>query len=195
VVEDASLGPERKAALFHLRNCLYNTGGVVPGLPPLDELHARLERIVRDEKQSLAFRQSVLYVIFINAPLDGYLDLAVQMAAKEPTPLKRAEAFHEMTRCAESGRFSEKAGKRFVRLCFENLESINDHRSGDGYSLAMGIGHFLKIQAVVRSQGPFAPTWELPKYQGTNKDPQTNGYFQDTVDNAMKWWAENKGKY
>jgi hypothetical protein len=196
MVEDESLGLERVSALEDIRLRLFHSGWGPPlGLPPLDELHSRLERIARDEKQPVKFRRHVLRVIFVRAQLDAYLDLTAQLAASEPTAMEKAVAFFDMTAQAERSRFSEEAGKRYVRLCFEYLKPVDDHRNGDGYHFATKIGRFVGIREVDDSHGPFGPKRSLPKYQGADKDPMTNGYFQDTVDNAMKWWEENKSKY
>ncbi|QIF02126.1 hypothetical protein [Roseimicrobium sp. ORNL1] len=193
MVEDESLGLKRQIALAHIQVCLKRAKGPVPGLPPLDELYSRLERIARDKKQPLHVQQSALRVILVNAKPDGYLDLAAQLSAREPRAIDKAATFFDLTIRAKRETFSEEASKKYVRLCFGYLQSMNDHQNAEKFYFATRIGQHLGIREVEDSLGPFAPNRSLPKYQ--KGDYKTNGYYQDTVDNAMKWWAEHKGEY
>jgi hypothetical protein len=170
------------------------TGGAdsIPDLPTPDIILAKLDRIVRDEKQYLECRRKALEIIFKYGDPSNYVEMAVNLASSEPTALKKAEAFRMSTQ-TESSRFSEEGRKKYVRHCFEYLEIIDDHHHGHGYFLALRVGDFLGIPPVRAGQGSFSPDQTLPKYQGTNG--LNEDFSQDTVNNAMKWWAEHKGEY
>lgn len=196
MVDNETLGiSARRIALEEIRVPRMNSAGAKhpAELPPREAILSTLDRIVRNEAEPAEFRRSVMSVLFANGDPNIYIGLAVHLASYEPTASRRAEAFRMCT-SADSSRFTEEGRKKYVRQCFEYLEQEDDHQSGSGYFLASHLGVFLHIPPIRRGLGNFAPDQKLPKYQGP-EGLKGGGYYQDTVDNAMKWWAEHKGEY
>jgi hypothetical protein len=194
ILEDASIGAGRRLAMAEISSRLhFGRAFADPSLPPLDGVLPRLDRLASDAKQANDFRRPLIAILFEHGDPNQYLELAIRVSSLEDTLLGQAEAFRFCTPTFESDRFTEANRKKYVRHCFELLEKTDDRRTGTGYFLAMHVGEFLGIPPVSAGQGSFAPDQGLPRYQGGNG--LSESFFQDTVNNALKWWDENKIQY
>jgi hypothetical protein len=196
VVEDDEVGPGRRIALGEIATRLH--WGSYPvtndeSLPPIEDTVRRLSTIAQDQNENAELRRAVVPILYQYGDPNAYLDLAIELTSPETSPLAIAEAFRFATPVRNSDRLTPENVARYLNHAFQLLEDIDDKKSGTGYFLAMHIGAFVGVEPVSPGQGSFAPDQRLPEYQGEHglKD----SFFQATVDNAMKWWAENKNKY
>lgn len=157
-----------------------------------DRALRRLDRLARDTTQPDAVRTTTIEALSYFADPNAYLDLAIHLASKVRTPAGQGQTFNGLM-CG-GRRLNAENQKRYLRHVFSLLEASDDGSSGAGYHLAISIGHTLGIRPLRDLQGPFTPDQRLPKYQGKNGG-LTPGFFQDTVNNARKWWSENQSRY
>ena len=151
----------------------------------------RLDQMVQDAAQPAALRERAIGMLSAHGDPNEYLELAIQLSSKERTPVRQGGAFRLLTPGAR--RLTAENQKRWLHHAYSLLEKIDDGRSGEGYDLALTIGSVLGIRPVRDLQGAFAPDSSLSKYQG--KNGLTHSFFQDTVNNARKWWSENQSRY
>lgn len=194
LVEEPSIGGARYLAIMEVASSLHSERtSPDKSLPPLENILTRLDRLARDAKQPNDLRRSLVKILFEHGDPNQYLDLATELSATQTTPLQQSEAFRNCTPAGPSTKFTKANRKKYLRHCYELLEKFDDGRSGAGYFLAIHIGHFLGIPPVRELQGPFVPDQRLPIYQGPHG--LSESFFQDTVNNARKWWNENQAQY
>lgn len=196
VLQDDAVGAGRRIALGEISTRLY--WGRLPGthdksLPPLQDTISRLSAIALDPEEDVALRKALVPVLFEHGDPNEYLDLAIEITSGEKDSLAIAEAFRFATPVRYCERLTKENRAKYLNHAFKLLQRINDKKSGTGYFLASHIGSFVGVQPVRPGQGAFAPDQRLDEYQG--KNGLTEAFFQKTVDNAMDWWTNNKGKY
>jgi len=159
-------------------------------LPTLQEVLQRLECFAQDAREPDDLRRVIIDLLVRNGDQNKYLDLALELSSAGDTPHRRAEFFQSCTRYCRQDKLSPENRRKYLRHAFRLLEQVDDGHSGHGYFLASQIGRFVGVPPVQEGQGSFAPDSRLPEYQG----PQglKEKLFQDTVNNACKWWEENK---
>ena len=193
LLDYAPAGDARSIVISQLKSRL--SFGVALGdktLPPMAEILPRLDRLVRDHSYPSPLRRQLLEILFKYADPNEYLDLAIDLT-REGTPIRQAEDFRFATPTDQASRFTPANRKKYVVHCYHLLQTIDDGHSGAGYFLATHIGHFLGVKPIVRGESPFKPDQRLPEYRedgGLKKS-----FFQDTVNNARKWWDEHKAEY
>jgi hypothetical protein len=161
--------------------------------PPVPEVLQRLDRFVRDARESDELRRVIIDALLQNSDQNKYLDLALELSSAGDTPVSRSKYFQFCTRACRASKLSLENRGKYVRQGFRLLEEIDDGHSGRGYFLAMQVGEFIGIPPVREGQGSFAADSELPEYRepgGLKKK-----FFQNTVNNARKWWEENKAAW
>ncbi|MFN0075340.1 MAG: hypothetical protein ACKVY0_02585 [Prosthecobacter sp.] len=196
VVEDDEIGAGRRIALGEIATRLH--WGSYPAtndgsLPPMEDTIRRLSAIAQDQHEDAALRRAIVPILYQYGDPNAYLDLAIELTSAETSPLAIGETFRFATPVRNSDRLTPANRAKYLNHVFQLLEKIDDKRSGTGYFLAMHIGAFVGVKPVRPGQGSFAPDQRLPEYQGEHG--LTEFFFQTTVDNAIKWWAENKNKY
>lgn len=190
LLEHAPAGDARGRVISILKSRLEN--GLAfrdKSLPPMKEWLPRFDRLVRDKNYPTALRLQLIELLFIYGDPNEYLDLAIALTS-EGSAIRQSEDFRFATPTQQSVRFSDANRKKYVIHCYQLLERIDDGHSGTGYFLAMHIGGFIGVEPIVRGESPFKPDQRLPEYQESGGLKKS--YFQDTVNNAMKWWAEHK---
>jgi hypothetical protein len=161
--------------------------------PSAESILKRLDVLARDTRQPEDLRQHLLTVLFQYGDADKYFDLIIKLIADTRNVASKGGI---LTSCAPPGlavRLTGENRRKYVRLSFEYIEDTNDGFSGHGYHLACTVGSFVGVKPVRDGQGSFAPDQNLPKYQDSNGLKKS--FFQDTVNNALKWWAENNKNY
>jgi hypothetical protein len=103
--------------------------------------------------------------------------------------MTRGEQFRSGTELLR-GSLSFENRKLLYNYGFTLLGQIDDGKTGKGYGLALHLGRFVGIKSIHDVQATFQADQRLPEYQGEHgfKD----SFFQDTVNNARNWWAENQ---
>ena len=195
VLEDRGVGSGRGAGVSEIARYLrWNRSQTTDeSLPENEAILRRVRAIAVDDREPDGLRRFLLPTLFEYDDPNPYLDLAMELASREGTPLAKAEAFRFAVPVRDASSFNPSNRAKFVRHAFSLLEEIDDKHSGKGYFLAMAIGSFLGVQPVASGQGAFAPDQRLEKYQGEHG--LTDAFFQKTVENAMDWWEANKADY
>jgi hypothetical protein len=154
-----------------------------------DRVKVTLERIAYDKAQPQGIEIKVAEILVQRADANAYLRLLMKACDRIKDSLPRSERFRFATERL-SGKISAESKKLLLNYGFAQLSQIDDGKSGKGYFLAMHLGDVAGIKPVREGQGAFAPDQRLPQYQGERglKD----SFFQDTVDNAQKWWRKNQ---
>lgn len=194
LLEDPSVGRGRHMVAVQLRSRLhFGSQHPDPSMPRMQDVLGRLDRLVQDPKEPEepeAVRSYVLDMLLEHGDQNKYLDLAIRLTSSGDKPMRRAELFRSCTQSCKPGRMSEENRRKFLCHGYRLLEEIDDGHSGSGYFLALQLGIFIGIAPVRTGQPPFMPDSRLPEYQGPHG--RTKSFFQDTVNNARKWWTENK---
>ena len=196
VVEDDEVEAGRRIALSEIATRLHWGHSTVTNdesLPPIEDTVWRLFTIAQDQNENAELRRAIVPILYQYGDPNAYLDWAIELTSAESSPLAITEAFRFATPVRNSDRLTPENFARYLNHAFQLLEDIDDKKSGTGYFLAMHIGAFVGVEPVRSGQGSFAPDQRLPEYQGERE--LKDSFFQATVDNAMKWWAENKNKY
>jgi hypothetical protein len=189
LVEDHSLGTARERPLLDIRICLQSSQvNGYAGLPPLGALLRRLEVLARDQKTPALLRQSMVGILWAHGDPDAYLDLAIALTSSEQTMSKRWAVFRECTPAYsyQQAKLSALARYKLLSYGFSLLNDLDDGKSGIGYGLALHLGDHVKTS--------FAPDMRLPQYRDQSSN-LSERYFQETVDNARRWWRENESRY
>jgi len=184
ILENPAVGSGRYMVLSELSSSLRFRD---PSQPPLDVTLKRLDALAQNENERIDFRMKLVATLFEYADPNAYLDFIIKLSSKEPKPLDQSEAFRFSTPEVTANRLTKENQKRYLEYAFSLLKSIDDGHSGTGYFLARHIGVFLGIK------GEFAPDSHLPEYQGQYS--LKDSFFQQTVDNARTWWANNSSLY
>jgi hypothetical protein len=161
-----------------------------PALPPLREILQRLDRVVQNPREYDSHRRVIIDILMEHGDQNKYLDLALDLFSTGDPPIHRSAIFGECARHCLASKLTPANRRKYLLHAFRLLEEIDDGHSGHGYGLASQIGRFIGIPPVRQGTGSFAPDQRLPEYQkpsGLNEK-----FFQDTVNNARKWWEENK---
>lgn len=162
-------------------------------IPSVQSVLKRLGALAQDTRHPVDLRQQLVTVLFKYEDADKYFDLITEIISSKSSA---AEKGNILSHCAPPGlavRLTEENRRKYVRLFFEYIQAMNDGLSGHGYDLAGTVGSFVGVKPVNAGQCSFAPDQSLPKYQDANG--LNKSFFQDTVNNALKWWAENKKNY
>lgn len=193
LLENQSIGNARFNVAQVIENNLY--WGVPDhdaSLPPLSEVLPRLEKIAKNQKESGDLRQRVLGILLEPGDPNRYLDEAIAPCEAESDPLRRSEMFRSiLLRHVRSEKLTPENRAKCLRYGFQLLEKIDDGRSGHGYFLAIDLGHLAGVESTIRGDQPFRPDLHLPQYN-KGRNGLTDAYFQETVDNARKWWSEHR---
>lgn len=157
-----------------------------------DESLRILDQIARDREQPAEIAVEAGTLLIQKADANTYLPLLIENCDRVRGPLPRSEKFRFATEMV-SPRLSPENKKLLVRYGFALLGLIDDRKTGLGYGLAIDLGRALGIKPIRDVQSPFQPDQRLTQYQGEFRPDDS--FFQDTVNNAMAWWQENKGEY
>jgi hypothetical protein len=151
-----------------------------------------LERIASGKSEPAEIRVYAATILVQKADPNAYLQVLIESCEQIKDPLVRSERFRDAT-VRLSGKLSDANTKAFLNYGFKLLTLIDNGKSGKGYFLAMDLGRFIGIKPVREGASPFMPDQRLPEYQGDHglKD----SFFQETVNNARKWWRENENRY
>ena len=153
----------------------------------------RLDRLVRDDAYPLPLRRMLLEILFKYADPNDYLELAMALTREGPS-FQQAEVFRSATPVNQAARLTPANRKKYLTHCYGLLHAINDGHSGGGYFLAGHIGDFVGVKPdAYGGDGSFKPNQRLPQYEG--RGGLNDSFFQDTVNNALKWWEEHKAAY
>lgn len=195
ILEDPSVGQGRYLPLQEIASRLHygKYDATYTNLPPVKTVLDRLDRLVRDESTPNHFRQNILAILFEHGDPNQYLDLTITISSSSSTDLQRSEAFRFCTPTLRREHLSAANQALYLRHAFTMLEKINDGKSGTGYFLAMHIGAFIGIKPVRAGQGAFAPDQRRRRYQ--KQGGLNERFFQETVDNALQWWKNNRHAY
>ena len=194
LLESPEIGYGKSLALYQITEAIYH--GLPHNsakIPSKDGVMKRLDALVQDTRQPLDLRQQLVTILFKYGDADKYFDRIIEMSSATVSVVGKGEVLRT---CAPPGlatRLTGKNRRRYVRLCFEYIQEMDDGISGHGYFLAGSIGSFVGVKPVRDGQSSFAPDQKLPKYQDANG--LNKSFFQDAVNNALAWWAENKKNY
>ena len=203
LLENQSIGSGRSLVALELENCLY-WGMRHHDLPPLDKVLPRLEKIARNPKEPNGLRQTIFGILLEQGDPNHYLDDAIALCEEElektygysetaeVKQMRRSERFRFMVLHHVRGgeKLTPENRAKCLRYGFQELKKIDDGRSGGGYFLAMDLGRLAGVEPMIPGGSPFCPDSRLPKYQG--KHGLTESFFQEPVDNALKWWSEHR---
>jgi hypothetical protein len=159
-------------------------------LPARQEVLQRLECVVQNTRESDDLRRIIIDLLMRYDDQNKYLDLARELSSAGETPYRRAEFFGSCTRYCRPDKLSSENRRKYLRHAFFLLEQVDDGHSGHGYFLASQIGRFIDIPPAGKGGELFMPDSRLPEYQGPHGLREQ--FFQATVNNARKWWEENK---
>jgi hypothetical protein len=157
-----------------------------------DRAKSSLERIVREETEPPAIAVKAAEILLQKEDANTFFPVLVAACKRIKNPLPRSEQFRFATQQL-SVKLNNENRKLFLNYGFSLLSQIDDKKSGTGYFLAGHLGDFIGIKPVRDGQCAFAPNQLLPKYQG--KHGLTDSFFQETVNNARKWWRKNERRY
>lgn len=163
-------------------------------MPRKQDLLSRLERLVPDPvepEEPEAVQSYILALLFRHGDQNKYVDLALRVSSTVDKPMRRAELFRSCTQSCRAGKMSEENRRKFLCYGYRLLEEIDDGHSGSGYFLALHLGQFIGVAPVGTNNSPFMPDSRLPEYREP-RGLKKKLFFQDTVNNARKWWEENK---
>lgn len=175
----------RMCCLFALYSGHYN-----------EKAKVSLERLARDKTESREIAVTAAMILVKKEDPNDYLPTLLEACDGIENPLSRSEKFRYSTEGLKvDGSLTIANDNLFLNYGFNLLGKIDDGESGKGYFLAMHLGNFIGIPPIRPGQGPFAPDQRLPEYRGEGKNGYRSRFFQDTVDNAVKWWRENRQHY
>ncbi len=192
LLEDPSVGQGKRLVVWELCSRLQSALDNYRWsfLPTLHEVVQRLERFVRDAREPDDLRRVFVDFLVRNGDQNKYFDLALELASAGDTPSRQAEFFQACTRSCRPDKLSPENRRKYLRHAFCLLEQVDDGHSGHGYFLACQIGGFVGVPPGREGQETFVPDARLPEYRGPHG--RREKFFQDTVNNARKWWEENK---
>lgn len=184
-----SLGPGTESERMCCLNALYHQHYS-------EKAKVSLERLAGDKTQPREIAVRAAMILLKKEDADTYLPTLLEACDGIEKPMARSEQFRFATEDLHIEKSLTAANdKSFLNYGFNLLNEIDDGVSGNGYFLAMHLGNFIGITPVRPSQGPFAPDQRLPEYRGEGENGYRSRLFQDTVDNAVKWWRENRQHY
>ena len=140
---------------------------------------SRLDKYVFDESESIALRKSILPILFEHGDPNKYLNLAIEITNIETNPLVKVQSFWNVTPPYNTDKYTPENRNKYLKYAFDLLKQVDDGKTGKGYFLARHIGRF------VGAENEFPP-----KKNVSGND----SYFQETVNNALKWWGENQAQ-
>lgn len=156
-----------------------------------ERTRGRLERIAKDHTQPAPIVLAATEILVQRADANVYFPDLLKACDRIENILDRSEQFRRVTDDLR-GKMSLENQNRFLDYGFSLLRRINDGRSGRGYFLACHLGRFIGIPPVRDGQGEFTPDQRLPRYHTSVNDGALNElFFQETVDNALRWCHEH----
>lgn len=196
IVENDEVGAGRNIALGEIATRLrWGRKPVDQSLPPLKETVRRLSEIAKDKREGNFLRRMIVPILYEHGDPNKYLDLALELTSKEKSPLAIAEAFRFATPSRNSTKLTAENRAKYLNYGFSLLEEVNDKKSGHGYFIAMHLGAVAGVKPIIKGESPFKPNQKLARYDQSKGGSMAPFYFQDTVDNALNWWSQNKHKY
>ncbi len=187
VASDPEAGDLRFAALLDLTRRLQFNQELVEPSPQREALLKFLDQAARDLGQSLDTRLMVLKTLYRSGDPNQYFDLAIALSEKKDSLIWISEAFRDVIPIEGFRRLSVENQRKYLEHGFALLKQLDDGKTGAGYHLAADLGRAVGVPPVGKANSPFVPDQSLPKYQGPNG--LAKSFFQDTVNNAFKWWS------
>jgi len=192
LLENQSIGNARYTVAQEIGNRLYwGMREHDASLPPFSEVQPRLEKIAQNRNEPVDLRKAIIGILLEEGDPNSYLENALALCEAESDPLPRSEMFrYIILRHVRGDKLTVENRAKSLQYGFVLLEKVDDGHSGRGYFLAINLGHLAGVEPMIRGDQPFRPDLHLQQYKGPHG--LTEAYFQETVDNARKWWREHR---